>query len=152
MKKILSPLERQMLMNDLGKIATWSISPDGEVWWCEAMYDLYGMKKGDDITVEGFKEKVFSKDYINFENTINQAVRDKKNFEVKARIFIKDAYHWVNIRGRVLKDGSIVGITQNIEHYYRELNSLKLDMEVIKVLSAKKDKSVERIHNILHNV
>lgn len=152
MKRVLSSSESEDLINTVSDIATWSISPSGKVWWSKGLYKIYGMRVGDDVSVEGFKSKVFPEDYSLFEKTINEAVKTKKNFQVKARIFIGKSYCWVDIKGRVTENGTILGTTQNIDKYYREFHDLKLQMDVIRVLSLNKDSSVEKIHNILYDV
>ena len=152
MKRALSSKESRNLINDLSDVATWSVSPSGEIWWSSGLYKLYEMKVGDDISGEVFKSKIYCEDYFLFEKSIKEAVKNKKKFQIKARIFIRNSFQWVEIKGKVTEDGTVLGTTQNIDKYYRELYDLRLQMDVIKALSLNKDSSVEKIHNILYNV
>lgn len=143
--------ESKELMNQVGQIATWSISSDGEIWWCDGLYKLYGMRVGDKVTIEAFKDKVYPNDYERFQDTLNSALKNKESFQLEVRVFIDNNYKWVQITGKVMPDKSILGVTQNIDHLYRDYHSLKQDMAIVKLMSSNPENSVSKIHNLLHN-
>lgn len=151
MKQPLTSQESKELMNEVGKMATWSISPDGEIWWCNGLYELYGMRVGDSITVEGFKGRVYPKDWDKFQLVLNEAVHLKTPFQLEARIMIKNTYQWVQITGKVLNDGSILGVTQNVDHLFKDYKEVKENLEMIKVISSNTTSPMELIHKYLHH-
>jgi len=147
----LSTTHSKNVINKLGKIASWQIYPDGNIWWCDALYDLYGMKKGDGITPEDFQNKIYKEDLIRFNSVIELALKEKQDFKLEVRVLINNKYNWVSIKGETQDDGSIIGVTQNIDDFYRSYFDLLQDMNVVRALSANPMSKVDKIHTLLHN-
>lgn len=146
----LNSAEKVKAIADLSKTATWIIYPNGGIWWSAELYDLYQMKRGEGITTQDFKTRVFSEDWPRFESILNQATKEKESFSFEVRIHIGASFVWVHIKGEVKKDGTIIGITQNIDEFYRGYAELLQDMKVIKALSLNPKNSVSKIHRLLH--
>lgn len=151
MKQELTSNESQRLMNMLANVAAWSISSSGEIWWCDGLYELYGMNKRDGITLEAFEERVYPSDYIKFKEGIKTAINEGKTFEEKARVRINNRYQWVKISGKYLDDGTVVGVTQNIDEFYREFHELKQNISIIKVLASSPNGNMNSIKTLLDN-
>lgn len=147
----LSVTHTKNLINKLGKIASWQIYPDGTIWWCDALYELYGMEKGDGITPKDFQDKIYKNDLEKFNSVIQLALDERQNFELEVRVLIDNKYNWVSIKGEVQEDGSILGITQNIDSFYRSYFELLQDMSVVRALSANPMSKMDKIHTLLHN-
>jgi len=134
MARELNIKESLNIINELGEIASWTITQSGDVWWCDALYDLYDIEKGSPkTTLEAFQNRVYPPDLEKFNSIINKAVSNLMPFVVEVRISISYKYQWVRICGKPDGRGGLIGCTQNINNMYQ---NARKNMQTLKVLEA----------------
>lgn len=143
--------EKVEVLSSVGDIATWVIYAGGGIWWSEELYQLYGMNRGEGITIDAFEKRVYSEDFKRLKSVLEIATKEKESFSVEVRVQIGPSFQWVHIKGRALDNGDIYGITQNIDSFFRGYAELLQNMKVIKALSANPEGSVSKIHSLLYD-
>lgn len=134
---------------ELAHVAYWEIEPDGNILWSKNLYKFYHESEDyEGVGVDDFKSRVFPDDYDEFEKTVNEAIEEKKNFDLLVRLRRKHVYVWVNIRGKVLPDGSIIGCTQDVDEFKRESVDALLKLRTLEALIQGNGVTIEDLRRI----
>lgn len=140
------------IINELGEIAAWTLNQAGEVWWCDALYDLYGIEKGSKETnMQAFQDKVYQPDLEKFNSIIDAALNDLMPFVVEVRVKIKYEYQWVRISGKPDGRGGLIGCTQNINNLYRTARENLQLLQVLEALILGNGATMDELKQVLKN-
>ena len=138
------------LIFELAGAACWVIDEQGGVFWDDRLYDLYEMEHGEGINMQAFQDKVYPKDLLIFNQTIESALEAREPFEVNVRILIKGSFRWIRIIGAP-SGSNMIGVTQDIDKLFRETEDTRQLLNMIKALSVTGSKSGEAIKKLLVN-
>ena len=120
---------------ELSKVAYWLIDPQGKILWSDNLYKFYNESKDyEKVTPEDFKERVYPPDFDKFQRVVNNAVRQKKSFDLLIRLRRNFGFVWVNIRGKVMPDNSIVGCTQDVDEFKRISAEREMKLRTLEAL------------------
>ena len=152
MARIIGVAESLNIINELGEIATWTINQAGEVWWCDALYNLYGIEKGSPETdMQAFQSKVYQPDLEKFNGIIQDAIKKLMPFVVEVRIKIKYEYQWVRISGKPDGYGGLMGCTQNINNLYRSAKENIQTLQVLEALILGNGATMDELKQVINN-
>ena len=132
--------ERQKinLIFECVNLATWRIDADGNVFWDDRMFDLYKMKPGDGLQIMDFRSKVYESDWPKFNEVLKNGIENRINFDLNVRILVDGIYCWFKIVGKICDDGSICGITQNVDFVVRQILDQQQKIKIVETLYLKK--------------
>jgi PAS domain S-box-containing protein len=136
---------RLSLAAESAEASLWVLFLDsGDIWTTDNSWDLYGIPRENNLTLQSFLELVHVDDRERLSCAVQEATREGRLL-VEYRLLSADgAVHWVVSRGRVQTDGTgvpycLTGTTVDIterkemEHrlqaYVREIEVLKLRIE-----------------------
>lgn len=138
------------VMFDLAEIACWKIDVKGEIYWSDNLYKFYGEKRGfNEKGIDDFESRVYKGDYPLFKKVIESAISSLEQFDLNVRIMRNGLFKWVNIRGRVLSDGSIEGCTQDIDKYYRKNSNELQRCRAIEALIKSNGATIDDLRKLL---
>lgn len=135
---------------NLAQVACWKIDPKGVITWSDNLYKFYHVGKDyKGVSVEEFKERVYPPDYPEFESVVNEAIAEKKSFDLLIRLRRKYGFVWVNIRGKVEKDGTIIGCTQDVDEFKRESTEREIKLRTLEALIEGGGTSLEQLKTFI---
>jgi len=140
------------IINELGEIAAWTINQAGEVWWCDALYDLYGIEKGSKETdMNAFQNKIYQPDLEKINSVIDKSIENLMPFVVEVRVKIKYEYQWVRISGKPDGRGGLIGCTQNINNLYRTARENLQTLQVLEALILGNGATMDELKRVINN-
>lgn len=107
-KSVRDELLRGMrLASDAGGISNWVLNVDsGYLKWDDKMYELYGVKKGSNLTVNDWENALHPDDFELATSAFNESLKNKTVFNAEFRIINQQTsqVRWVKAAGDVVFD------------------------------------------------
>ncbi len=157
-EKLISNEQQFRFSLEAAKIGSWGFSfATGKLNWSSQIEKIFGLEKGEfEGTREAFYKHIHHEDKLRVVNSVTEAIREKKYYEIEHRIVRKDGtIKWVLQQGKVFFD------SDNIPHkmfgIIRDVTERRQGQKLQKALydiseEANKTTSMAELYGKLHEI